>query len=542
MAFCGKCGTQLGQNERFCPNCGAQTSVGNIPNPVMSAEQRINAPGPDSYGNTSYPGVPTAPATVKRYNLKRILIIAAVCIAVLAIASVIAVSAVSNTPKALIGTSISRTMEDISESSIDFTDNGSLSLAFDLSNWDCNKLGLPQIPLSADVKLFFDGDDAEFALQAEASLDNETVDLSAFISEDDFALRSDRLLSNAYGIDLKNAEKNLEDSVFAPGSGKYAMDKISYDSLMQSMKNQKNFEELSEKLNQVLERYTELAIEAACEKGNAEKSDETISVGSDRVDTTAVTLTFDRDAMQAFLTVLYDEFIEDEELRELLEEYVELSAVQVSGQSAQDIVDELYEELSRDDFYDMLDGIKADLELKAVFYVAESNKHLAALKISEGNNGSLMLTLGEALAKTEEISFSYEDRYERVDVIYSISENTADTYRAKFTVSEDGDVAVSCKIDWDKSSGEFEISGSADYDDFGIKGSLIWKEDEIRLSVREISDDYMTADVDVSLTFAQNTPMPKLPLYRDILTMTEEEIDETVEEIVNNIRRLGLIA
>ena len=41
MAFCGKCGTQVGEGEKFCPNCGAPIEAEQAANNVVQKAQEV---------------------------------------------------------------------------------------------------------------------------------------------------------------------------------------------------------------------------------------------------------------------------------------------------------------------------------------------------------------------------------------------------------------------------------------------------------------------------------------------------------------------
>ena len=41
MAFCGKCGTQVGEGEKFCPNCGAPIEAAPAADNIIDKAQNV---------------------------------------------------------------------------------------------------------------------------------------------------------------------------------------------------------------------------------------------------------------------------------------------------------------------------------------------------------------------------------------------------------------------------------------------------------------------------------------------------------------------
>ncbi|NLM83136.1 MAG: zinc ribbon domain-containing protein [Clostridiales bacterium] len=573
MKFCGSCGKEMSETARFCPSCGASAAPAS--DAAGAARQDENAAQPDfgaapsknagpakpdagvkpftgaarAAGNAKPAEAKPVPGGAKKKAPRKVFAIVAV-IVVLAIALYIGAGAALNSPKALIGTSISNTLKSLRKSDEgavgllkNVANGGSIEISADLSEWDILRGSLP---LSGRMKFYSDAADKKFAAEMSLTYDGERpVDAALYASPDAIVLGSNSLLKNKYGVNLKKAASNLDKSVFAPDSGTdFALDEDIYAMLRAFFESfgEKN-KDLEKNLTDLSNKYIELLIDVACKAGETEKESVTLEIGSEKVKTTAVTLTLDTEAMAEIVREMAKEAAKDKKLRSTAKDLAALgSGTAMFGYYGAPDQDELEEEI--DEFFDNLvdeaEEIAEEIEsmgnfrLILEFYVAKDGKTLAAfsMKAREGSDiaFSLSLTLGKNLGTSEEISLRMNHGWYNVAVIYSVAENTKTDYAAKLTFQE-GNSSQSIRITWSKSDGTYRVSGGG----VDLRGTLKQSGKKTTITVREVTINGRSMDIDLTVVLNESESVPSPGSYTDILTITETQIENLVEDVADRL-------
>ena len=573
MSFCKNCGIQLPDGVSFCPNCGSR--LGDV-TPEMPVQQEVpfsaaepsvptgSAELPEMEpltrpsdaaepfaapegGTFSTDAVPeTAPVQKKKLGGKAVAAVIAACCAVAVLAAVLAVCVFGNTPERLIAKAFSRTASDLEpKQDKDLFENGSVTVSADLNNWGLDAFGIDELPLKVMMKLCFGGEDYE-SVQLRAESDGEAlVDLSVYQDQKTVAFRCDPLLPEYYGTDLTKLKERLPNSVFAPG-GAYDIGEEFYDALMQSLEQGITENDLKQ-LTEVFGRYGQLLLKAACKEGDAKKNAVELTAGTETIRTTAVTLTLDANALANVLTEVYETFIEDEELRALITKYAAIAGDNsVIGEyvSAEDVVDELYTDMLKRENFDaaMQELREEDILLTPVFYVAKSNKHLAAFEMNvrvDGEGGDIRLILGEDLRTSKYNSLQIAGDGIDAELTRYVSEDTAEAYKTKLIAKEDGESIFTAEYKLDRTKGLFTITVDDGWDKVEISGTQSTTDKVFELAVNKIIVGNESLTVDLRITVNRDEPAVKAPEYKDILSVSESEIDRIVSDIEESVDRLG---
>jgi hypothetical protein len=580
MKFCGNCGKEVKATAKFCPHCGTPAAP--------AAEEPVNAAQPldDKVQNdagaaapeaaagpvavkeqsrssgTTEPANPPAGSGVKKRLPQKALIAAAVVV-VLAVALFIGAGAMRNSPTALIGTSLANTIKSLQTSNegalgvvTNVLSGGSIEVSADLSEWD---ILYGSVPLTSRIKLYTDAADRKFAAEMSLSYDGERpIDATIYGSPDAVVFGSDSLLKGKYGINLKKAAANLEKSVFAPDSGTYfALDEYTYEMLHALLDSAQDYKDLEKDLTALSEKYLELLVKTACDVGETEKENVTLDIGSDKVKTTAVTLTLDTDAMAEIVLSLAEEASKDKQLRDTVKELVLLNSSALSGfnpygyyygysmpdeDEINEQIDEFFENLLEEAEY-VAEEIEdaGNVKLVLEFFVTKDGKTLAAftMKGKEGSKTafSMSLTLGKRLGSSEEISLKINDGWSDTVIRYTVSENTKTDYSARFTV-QDGYSSMNVKISWNKSDGSYRVSS----DEFELRGTLKQSGKKTTITVREISVDGYSMDIDLTVVLNENESVPSPGSYTDVLTVSERQIEDLVEDVSERLMESALFS
>lgn len=586
MSFCKNCGTELPDGAGFCPNCGSQTEAVIPDTPVpqeepIPAADVISEPAPLSEAESSIPAeegteLPavepltrlsgeaepftaaendtfpteaapeTAPEQKKKSGGKAIAAIIAACCAVAALAAVLIFVFRFGSPERLIATAISRTASGlITQEDKDFLEHGSLTVSADLNNWDLDTFGIDEIPLQAMVKLCLGGGDHTSA-QLNAAYDGEELlDLYAYESRETAALRIEPLLPECYGTDLTKLKEKLPNSVFAPG-GAYDIGEELYDVLMQSSEQGITEADLKQ-ITEVFGRYGQLLLKSACKEGGAKKTAAELTAGTETIRATAVTLTLDGNALANVATELYNTFAEDKELRDILTKYAALainSELLGDYASAEEAVESFYTEaLDREAFDDAMQELRGeDILLTPVFYVAKSNKHFAAFEMNvrmDGEGGDIRLILGEDLLTAKYSSFQIVGDGIDVELTRYVSEDTAEAYKTKLVAKEDGESVFTAEYEMDRTKGLFTITVDDGWDKVELSGTQSTQDKVTELAFNKITVANEPVTVDLRVTVNLDEPETKAPEYKDILDLSEAEMDSLVADVEENVEQLG---
>ena len=498
------------------------------------------------YGADTFAAEP-APAQKKKSGGKAVAAIIAACCAVAALAVALLFIFKANSPEKLIATAFSRTANDlITQEDKDFFEHGSVTLSADLAKWDLDAMGVDEIPLAAAVKFCFGGTDYA-AMSVDADYDgNDLLELSLYESKEQVVLTCDPLLSESYGTDVTKFKENLPKSVFAPG-GVYDIGEDLYDALMQAGDQQLSEKDLKA-YSDIFGRYAQLLLKSACKEGNAKKEAADLTAGTETIKTTAVTLTLDGNALANVLTELYDTFVADDELRAHLTAFAsgfDLGEQVSDGYyfSMEEALEELYN--SRDEFEDAMQELRqSDIVMTPVFYVAKSNKHLAALRLSvdeDGETGEIKLVLGEDLRTAKYITFQVceDSGAAMVELTRYISEDTADTYRSKLVAKEYGESLLTAEYKLDRTKDLFTLTVDADGETIELSGTQKTTDNGSELTVQKITVDNMPLEIDLKLTVNRKEPTVKAPAYKEVLKLSEEDIDNLMTDVEENAYSLA---
>lgn len=572
MAFCRECGTKLPEGAAVCPSCGFAVPGAEAPTEEIREEAAFPAmeplTQPEAAAEAAEEAAEAVPEAVpeqseaageeipviaeeqpkKKMSGKKIAGILAALLAVAALIAVITFAVSANSPEKLITGALSRTANDLAKP--EELKNSSVTLSADLNNWELSKLGLNEIPLAADLKLLFGGENA-LGLQANAVLDGETLlDLSGVLTPSAVAVRCDQLLPEVYGTDLAKLKEELPNSIFAPGKSAYSLDEETYQAVLRSLNDQQTRELTAKRWSEAVSKYLQLAIHAACEYGNAEKAGTDLTVGEETFKTTAVTLRLDENAVADVCTEIYNEFIKDEELRALLTEYAEglsKSNPYLLGEeydSVEEAIADLYEnDLSQENFDNAMKELReSDIDLTPVFYVAKSNKHLAGFDLDyavDGDEGNVSFKLGEDFKTSDCNALTVRTDELDLDITRYVTERSETAYSEKIIVKQDGERSLSTQYDLNKEKGTWTFELDPESEPLTFSGTCKTQDDTTEFAVKQLAAGGETVGLDLRVLLDRNDPAPEVPEYKEILSLSEDEVETLLGGIDDKLYDLG---
>ena len=434
---------------------------------------------------------------------------------------------VANTPKAVTSNALSGMVEDVLarqeiEPLYNMLKQGSLEASLSSVKSD----GVEQLQnASISGKIYF-SKDAFMAEDVKVKYGSLNIAGQAYISSDLIYVQEDNVLGDAYGINIKSLAKDLEDSIFAYGSGsKYAIqDEEAYEKLIETLDQSLKFDKMRKDLEKIGKKYVKKI--AKIVMNNAEYSSETKNekLNGTKEKVRVITMEIDGEVMSNIISEVYDFLLEDNSLVKHFEKYEdEYSLVTSSSLGDDKTLAEWYAETLEncEDQIDLLcDSVEesfSDIELE----IATPKMQAKALKLTLKMEREELFVLdfgAKGAKKTDKVTLEVDgSKY-----TYEIKEDTSKKYKAVFEC--DGEQMASVNVD--RKEGEYKLLIGSSYK---VEGTLEKKGKNIQLTVDAITDEKLGSQLttDLTLNIKTKDKMPKAPKdYKTIADITEKDIDK----------------
>lgn len=419
--------------------------------------------------------------------------------------------------------------------------------------------GLEGIDIEAAAKIYFDTAKPAVALEASAGGSGlQIIDALLYLDPNDLALDvGGLLLSETYGIDLANFEKNFDSSIFGP-NGAYSLG-FSFDELMEMIGETTNAiaampevdEEFVAKSEEAVNEMFDMLLKSIEENFEVKKEDGSVKIGETDVDTADVIIVFDYAALIEVLEDMAIFFNENEDYREVFEYGINLivSNVYVGFESADEVF-EVYEE-----FLAEIDELKADAaeeegEAELTFHVSADKNELIGISIDFSDtdeNITMEILWGPSMDDFKAISINSDADGEKFEFLLTFDhENTDSKFNATAnvyvnTIYGEESHAGSAGIEWDKVSGAAAVYVKADGEELRAEANIKVDGDKTTVGLGKITvpSEEPVDLTGIYITINDNDVMPAVPEYTDLLTMTEAEFDALIESITDLIDMFG---
>lgn len=428
---------------------------------------------------------------------------------------------------------------------------GSVEVLFDVEKF-LDIMGGASMDIDVGAKMYFDFSKQQMAVEGNVKMEgNELADASLFFTKDAVAAFSDVLLGgDGYGVDFTDLENNLSDSWL--GSQMYDYLGIDADEVNEALGLLKTNMDYSKDLQKnyiaVCEIVLDCALDAVQDNAEISTGKDSMTFGETTVSTDEITLTMDDEALVAFMEDFLTSLRESKKIEKHLDK-IESTMEDMSALIGEDEEFEgLYESFieSLDDALDNIDDIEDSVEgfeLEVVFDLSKGlKKELLGVELSckmDGEKVKAEFACGPTWSKIEEARFEVDSGYSSVEAVYVVDTDDKNNYNAKLEVGADDYTVLEANISWDKKSGDFTLNADVDGEEFTVDAILLVDESSISISPQYIE----TPDIEQDVSFIQviiNTSevMPEMGEFKDVLTMSEEEIAELGESVGSTVMTL----
>lgn len=392
-------------------------------------------------------------------------------------------------------------------------------------------------------KLYCDTVNHVLAVVGSASHNGRTLeDFAVYLGEDGLVVSGTPSLDQPYGIDLRDLSKNLPDSVFAPGSGsQLALDQQTYNRLMGLMSS--DHDELMAEAFDALTPHLTTAFYSMLANTQSMSGPRTLELPSGEVKVRTQKEVFTAQTIAEAYASLVNGIAADPEaqdaLAKLYDEMVSAGTITVEddmqGVTGKELVEQKFGNAG-----EMIQAFTQSVtESGWSISIISSMEQFSMEELSMGQMPELRSLGFEFSANGESASFEViftDDAFAaeliyngvRSNVTYWIQENTETKMTAALLRESDGAEAVSYTMDWDKVSGKFEITSS---NGGTWAGTVSSTDTDTTFTFEKINGEswnntYIKMSTDDPIT---------IPGYKEILTMTEEEILQVVQNVSNAV-------
>lgn len=494
-------------------------------------------------------------AAEKGTSKKKPVLIAALVAALVVVIAIIVGTVLTSRPLAVLAKGAKNSYEALKNNEIvlligNIAKGGSIEASADLETLTESMLGYG-MEGSAVIKLYAD-DKPAAAVEARVEMEGENLlDLTLVTDQEEIAVNSTSLLGgNAYGIRFDDIEKNFESSAFGP-DGAYSIG-MELEELQEVLDSVKNNAADSDEFAAIMEDLLGVVLKSVTTHAEIEKDRETLTFAGEECKTTAVTIHADAAALLNICGEIVDYCRTDSQLRAYLTENSDIlvAVAQYDGyydMDAEELLEYFYETL--DELAQRIADAKKDVEdleteIDLTFFVTKSGSYLVGAELAVEfyeETARMEAFIGPDLQNIKEISFRYDDGYDKIKGSYVVKANDKKEYSATLKIKEDSETVFSGSIDWDKAKGDLEIEFADEWDSYALSCEMEHSSKATVIRVLSYEDEYEELDIGVTVTLKGSDKMPSISKYTDILVMDEDEVEDIIYDIMDVVYELSYL-
>lgn len=393
-------------------------------------------------------------------------------------------------------------------------------------------------------KLYF-AEDALMLSDFDAKLGEFEFAGDAYISEEEFYIKEDKILGGAYGMNISTLADDLANSIFAADSGsEYALDQETYDSIIKMLDNVSKNKDIREDAVELLETVSEDFWKIV--KDNADISSEStyLRLNGTKTKVRLITITVDAIAMENILMDAYDYLCESEDIIEFIETNEAFLVAMMRDmypayyphyQETYSSLVEAYEkwmEILGERIENRCDALDPTLSLAVNIATPRMRTTLLKLWVTIGKETVLSLDCGEkGIKKTDEISL------EMGGVKLSYKVYTEEELTATFIINGQNGLYVYVSVCVNQEKGMYTLTCTKtdrnDRKSWSIKGNIDTNGDTITLTIDNVTRVPATvyaARCEIIIDTDDKMPSPRKD-YDTVADITENDIKAWVKKL-----------
>jgi len=371
-----------------------------------------------------------------------------------------------------------------------------------------------------------------------------------YVGEAGLAVSATPFLDQVYGTDMQNLSKNLPGSVFAPDSGsRFALDQETYDMLLggtngtlaSQVTPSDVYGELLDAGMASLAPHMEVFVNSLMQNAQISVGPKTLSLPTGDVKVTASTVTGGSEAISEAMTAFIESLAGDPGAQAALA----LIYDELKSSGAFELEDGM-EDITGKEFFDTLFEHKDELCQNFAAEAAEAGLTVTGSAAVDQQTEDLVSIGLEITANDEtvglELVFANGTYYLDVSddgvhskIIFCIQKNTDSLLVATLAVTEDDVETARVAFSWNKTAGTYEVTVADDATTSTMTGTITSDGTSTTITFDEIDGQSMG---DNYIRLSINDPF-QFPSYKEITTMTEEELLQLTQKFTNFANQLS---
>ncbi len=382
-------------------------------------------------------------------------------------------------------------------------------------------------PMLADIEVtgvaYSDVKNDRYALEVLVDVgEGEPIEAVLFIDEDGIVLDAPDIVGadKAYGIGFDGIADKVADSKLVEFFGGIEADDL---------------EDVKEVLNTVEEEYKKLfeadkeaANEFILEIYNALKfvaTEGSVTVGEDEVEVIALNLEFTDKTLEAVCDAIVDRYVSDE--KEALEAKAEIDKMisDITSQYNIDLsvvvnVDKATKKLANVVVAGSIEPVQSnDMGVELDASLAITKEKLTVEGSAQVSRAGVKTGYGFALEGTKTVD-EKKAKYEfALDLSTTDAEGKTVNYNDMFKLA----------FNYDMETGAYSLEADVSDTKLSLSGKIVKDDKSVAISITKVGMG-VEIPVDLSITFEAGAEMPEKPEAKDLLELTEEEVNTLIED------------
>ncbi len=399
-------------------------------------------------------------------------------------------------------------------------------------------------------KLYFDMVNEVFAIVGSMGYNGQTLlDAAVYLGSAGLVVSGTPFLDQPYGVDLQNLTTNLPNSVFAPDSGsKLALDQETYDMLMGGPESMlapqitvtPDVEVMEQGVNALMP-HLETYMNALMQNAQISAGPKTLSLPTGDVKTTTSTVSVTGEVIAESMTALINSLAGDPEaqaaLAQIYDELVSSGLVTPSGDlegvTGKQFFDTIFQ--NKDEFCQELAQSMAESSMAVTGSAAidQQTEELVSIGLEIAADGE---TVGfEVVFANGTYYLDVSDNGVHSKIVFCIQKNTESLLVATLAVTEDDVETARIAFTWNKDAGTYEVTVADDTTTGSLTGTITSDENSTTITFDTIDGQSMGSTY-IKLSSADPIVAPS---YKEVLTMTEEEILQVVQNVTGIVDQMS---
>ena len=282
--------------------------------------------------------------------------------------------------------------------------------------------------------------------------DNQSINGELYISDTEMYIKETEILKDAYGIRLSTLAEDLSESIFAANSNSdYALDKDTYETLLNVCKMLKNSDELKDDAEELYDDISKDIWEIVIESAEVTSANADVRLNGELKNKRVISIKIDEEALDAIIWNTYFYLRDSQDIMEFLDDHEDsfepiLEEITDSGYNS---ISEAYQKImceAEDDVKELRHELRASdfdsVELKLT--TPKLTSKLLKLEVKYNNELMLSLDCGEkGIKKTDTVTLLIPYT---LKVTYRVTEPSKNKVNAEFVIDN-----------FDKNTDDFKI-------------------------------------------------------------------------------------